>query len=240
MTNPRGMVAVLYRSKLVTEPDGPYAQHDGQFVMPTVDLNGNQWVTLAVGDGAGAGNTAILEVGADDADNRPNFSIALNPGAGLAVVNHPYLFDGGTTWDRQRNASATNLALLSGTGAGLKTGPGEWAVTHTPAAGAQATITRAAGAAGVAHVCKGISFTFSAVAAEAGTILVNLRDGASGAGTILQSWRVGPFALNGSLVFGLSDLNIIGSAATAMTLEFAAAGAGTNFESVALRGFDAS
>jgi len=38
----------------------------------------------------------------------------------------------------------------------------------------------------------------------------------------------------------LSNLNIVGTAATAMTLEFAAAGGASTFESVALTGYDAS
>jgi hypothetical protein len=238
----RSVTLMNVRSKLVSEPDGPYAQHTGQNVIPTADENGNLWVVLAVGNGSGSGTTTTLESSPDDADNRPAFSQPLIDANGLAVVNHPFLYDGSVapgTWDRARSASAINQALQSGTGAALAVGVGEWAITHTPAAATKATITKAA-VAGTSHVCKGISFTFNAIAAEAGTFLINLRDGASGAGTILQSWRVGPFAVGGSMIFGLTDLNIPGTAGNDMTLEFATAPAAGNFETVSLRGYDAT
>lgn len=235
---------VLFRSKLLTEQDGPYAQHTGQAVMPTVDQNGNIWVIIGVNDGSGGGtNPFSLEAGYDTLDHQPNFNQTGVLEAPLAVVNHPYINNGsGTTssaWDRQRSGSAANLAAQVGLGSALITNVGEWAVNHTPAAGVQATITRAA-VAGTRHICKGVSFTFNAINAEAGTFLINLRDSTTGAGTILQSWRVGPFAAGGSMIFGYTDLNIVGTAGNAMTLEFAAAGAAGNFETVSLRGFDAT
>jgi hypothetical protein len=105
----------------------------------------------------------------------------------------------------------------------------------------QATASKAAGAAGVRHVCTALSFTLSArTAVAAADVTVNLRDGASGAGSILQSWT---FALTAATIapitVSLSGLKIVGSAATAMTLEFAAAL--TNLlQSVDLIGYDAA
>lgn len=148
----------------------------------------------------------------------------------------------GATFDRIRTASAAVLAAFSSIGALLVSRPGEWAVNHTPAANTQATITKAAGAAGVRHVCTSISATLIGLAASAeATVLVNLRDGATGAGTILQSWRLLVVGGAGSETgIALTGLNIPGTAATAMTLEFAAAGGASTFETVAMTGYDAS
>jgi hypothetical protein len=148
----------------------------------------------------------------------------------------------GTTWDRARSASAANLALQTAVGAALSEKPGDWSITHTPAANTQATITRAAGAAGTRHVCTSISVTLIGLAAAVeATVLVNLRDGATGAGTILWSARMLVTGTAGSETgISISDLNIVGSDATAMTLEFAAAGGANTFETVALTGHDAS
>lgn len=152
----------------------------------------------------------------------------------------------GAAWDRLRTASAAALAANSAAGALLAARPGDWSVTHAPAANTQATITRAAGAAGVRHVCTSIS---ASLCDRTGLIgietLVTLRDGASAAGTVLWSRRM-MLKPDGASVTGkssdeftISGLNIVGSAATAMTLEFAGvAGAGT-FESVAMTGYDA-
>ena len=99
-----------------------------------------------------------------------------------------------------------------------------WAVAHAPAVSTQATASKAAGGATVKHVCTALSFGFSARTAVGATdITVNLRDGATGAGTVLQSWT---FALLAATVLpvsvSLADLKIPGSANTAMTLEFGA------------------
>ena|ERR1041384_7879715 len=114
-----------------------------------------------------------------------------------------------------------------------------FALTHTPAAGSQATISQAAGGAGVKNVGEGVCFGFSATTALAGitTVTVNLRDGATGAGTILQSWQ---YTLPAATVapFGqcFSGLHISGTANTAMTLEFSAA-VGNLMEYVTLNGY---
>lgn len=162
---------------------------------------------------------------------------ALNGLAG--VVARPSLFNG-ATYDRLRNNAAANLSAANQPFAEMVANPGEWAINHTPAAATQATITRAAGAAGVRHVCRSITISLIGLAAAVeATILVNLRDGATGAGTILWSTRLLVTGTTGSETgVTLANLNIFGSAATAMTLEFAAAGAANTFESVALTGYD--
>lgn len=118
----------------------------------------------------------------------------------------------------------------------VRVGPDEWAVNHAPVAATQATISRIA-AAGLRHFCRSVSIVISAVAAQA-AIVINLRDGATGAGTILKSWTVA-LPVGGIAVINLSGLNIPGTANTAMTLETVGAPAGTNFASVTMDGYDA-
>lgn len=177
-----------------------------------------------------------LRSGANNADTVATLAL------GVRESNaYGYLFNG-ATFDRAREASATNVAALTGLGAQLSAAPGEWAINHTPAVNTVATITRAAGAAGVRHVCRSITATLIGLAAAAETtVLVNLRDGATGAGTILWSTRLLVTGTVGSQVgVSITGLNIPGTAATAMTLEFAAAGGASTFETVALTGYDVS
>lgn len=155
----------------------------------------------------------------------------------LSVMSYGMLFNG-AAWDRARSLDATNLAAFSGQGGLIAAPPGEWSVEHRPAVSTQATITRAAGAAGVRHVCRSINASLVAVAAQT-VVDVLLRDGATGAGTVLWSTRVSAPA-GGNVQVQISGLNIVGSAATAMTLEFSAAPVATNFEGVAMTGYDAS
>jgi len=148
-----------------------------------------------------------------------------------------YAFNGATL-DRLRTGSAANLSAATQSQTLMVTEPGDWAVNHTPAAGVRATITRAAGAAGVRHVCTSIDARLIGVGAIAAPILVNLRDGATGAGTILWSGYLFAPAAGSKDVATISGLHIFGSAATAMTLEFAAAGGAGDFESVSITGHD--
>lgn len=98
-----------------------------------------------------------------------------------------------------------------------------WSLNHAPAVSTQATVSKAAGAAGVKHVAVAVTFGFSAGTALAGatTITVSLRDGATGAGTVLKSWQFSlPAAVVAPFAIQLSDMHVKGSPATAMTLEF--------------------
>lgn len=140
--------------------------------------------------------------------------------------------------------SATNVAATSGNKALQTTGPGSWSVQSTPAVTTAPSATKAAGAAGVRHVATGALISLSAVAAQT-IIYFTLRDGATGAGTIL--WQIGvtaPAGGNFNMAFPLP--NLPGSAATAMTLELTnASGAvtnpvATNFATATLFGMDAS
>lgn len=160
----------------------------------------------------------------------------LNTGLAVGV----YGFNG-TSWERLRTNAA---GVISGTTQPrilLTADPGEWSVTHAPAVNTQATASRAAGAAGVRHVCRSITAVLAAgtAAPTAATATINLRDGATGAGSILWSAIIAIPATAGlvSPPIQLSGLNIVGSAATAMTLEFAAASGANTFQSVSLTGY---
>ena len=108
---------------------------------------------------------------------------------------------------------------------------------HVPAANAQATISKAAGAAGVRHVCTGITVMLvaGATAPAAINVSVSLIDGATAGTTYL--WRATislPATAGASNGIALSNLWLPGTAATAMTLEFSAAGGANVIESVSM------
>lgn len=118
--------------------------------------------------------------------------------------------------------------------------PRTWNVTHTPAVNTKATITKAAGAkTGQRLVATSITVTLCAGAAAPAAIVVTvaLIDGASGGTNFL--W--GPTNLSIPAVAGAMNgvvvpLIAIGSANTAMTLEFSGAAGANTFESVTLEG----
>jgi hypothetical protein len=120
-------------------------------------------------------------------------------------------------------------------------GAGDWTQVHFPASNTQATTSKSAGAAGVRHVCTGITVVLAGgtTAPAAAQLNVALRDGASGAGTILWQAVITLPAIAGAMNgIALSGLHIRGTAATAMTLEFSAAGGANTFESVSMTGVD--
>lgn len=174
-----------------------------------------------------AGNWDRLRSLADNADAQAALTLGL-----LAVASRPQMWNG-ATFDRMQNAAAANLAAAQQSHAALVTGAGQWAVNSQPAVATQASASRAA-IPGTRHVCKSVSVSLAAVAAQ-GIIYFNLRDGASGAGTIL--WSVAfVLAAGTSDRVTLSGLDIVGSVNTAMTLESSAAPAAGNFATAALTG----
>lgn len=137
-------------------------------------------------------------------------------------------------------ASASQLSGFSSTAALLFSGPGHWTSVHVPSANTVATTTKAAGGSSVRHIATGISVSLINTNVLAGNdYLVQLRDGASGAGTVLWASRltVAAGAAVQSLIH-ITGLNIVGSANTAMTLEFSAGPGSGNFETVSLSGYD--
>jgi hypothetical protein len=137
-----------------------------------------------------------------------------------------------------KSGSATNIAAATSINAQLVSEPGQWTVTHAPAVNTAAVASKSAGAAGVRHVCTGVSINLASGGAPTATQLtVHLRDGATGAGSILASWIIAIPAVAGEYRgIQLTGLKVFGTAATAMTLEFATAGGSDTYESVTLFG----
>ncbi len=162
--------------------------------------------------------------------------------SGSAPVGNPVLQGGtdGTNVQTEKTVSASNLTAGLNSGALLTEKGPRWQVISNPAAGAQATAAKAAGGGVVRHVADCVSFSAGSTAAPALTALtVNLRDGASGAGTVIWSEQVVISASTGQNVapFSVCGLNLIGSTNTAMTLEFSASLANL-IESVSVSGYD--
>lgn len=166
-------------------------------------------------------------------DNLDNQAVV---GLGLqGIVSRPQLFDG-TNYVRARVASAAvqaNFAAHVGIAAVAQAG--NWSIQNDPATNVQATIARAA-SGGFRHVCTSITATLAAGATAGAAVKVYLRDGLTGAGTILWSGSLtAPIGNSNDLT--LSGLSIVGTIGVAMTLEFAAAGGLTTFENVSLTGY---
>lgn len=138
--------------------------------------------------------------------------------------------------------SNTNPALLVPPPAPTSTSsaPITWTIISSPAAGSQATISKA-GIPGIRHVCSSFSYVFnSKVAIAASDFIVVIRDGASGSGTpIFQHGFSLPAIVVPPFAFGLSEAGgiIAGTPGNAMTIEFNA-GVGNLVESVSLTGYD--
>lgn len=220
------VVPVLFAGNVVIPAAGDDNTDD---VGPGIDANKPIQIARLTGfDGA---DWDRVRVGVDNADAQA--------AAALGVLLSMARLQGwnGAAFDRLRTLSAANLAAFAGVGGLVTAGPGEWALDSQPAAATQATVTRAAVAA-QRHVCRSISVSLAAVAAQ-GIIRFNLRDGASGAGTVL--WSTAMVVLAGdSKQVTISGLNIFGSVNTAMTLESSAAPAAGNFAQVSLSGYDAA
>lgn len=164
---------------------------------------------------------------------------------GLPAVTYPMLFSGPANNNlfQQKGATAENFDPNPDTGIGagvvMTAGRGEWGLTHAPAVATRATISRAA-VVGARHICSSISAVFCCAPADtATTALLHLRDGATGAGTILRSWRFAEFntTAGGKFQVEIAGLHLTGSINTAMTLEFAAAPGAASFQSVGIGGY---
>lgn len=143
----------------------------------------------------------------------------------------------GASNDRWRSASATNNTATTSLGGAQVTQLSTWFVIDTDAGATQTTATKAAGGGTVRHVATNIHICYNDTAAATGSALVHLRDGATGAGTIIKTWIIGIPVAGDSKCIDLSGMNRTGTANTAMTLEFAAAQAATATTSVTLEGY---
>jgi len=158
--------------------------------------------------------------------------------------NLPYLFNG-TNWDRNRSQSSANATTAGSSGSvlpgvSLVTGPAGWSVPVQAASASNCSASQPAGGASVRHCAIGVTMCVSATAAQ-GQLFVNLRDGATGAGTVKWNGMVGALAATGGTNCTIQEFAsgpICGTANTAMTLELSAATAATDGCSATLRGYD--
>lgn len=115
---------------------------------------------------------------------------------------------------------------------------GNWAVNHTPAVNTQASASKAANTQnmGRSHVATSCSGSITTVVAQPG-ITLSLRDGATGAGTVLWSQAIA-CAISSPCALSSPILNVPGTLATAMTCEWSGIPAVGNFEVATLTGYD--
>lgn len=115
-----------------------------------------------------------------------------------------------------------------------------WSVYHAPAANNAATISKAAVTNGT-HVCTGFMATLStgASAPTAIQVSVALRDGATGAGTILWTGVIAVPATAGVSAHPIvvTGVELKGTQNTAMTFEFSATAGANTIESVSMCGY---
>lgn len=143
----------------------------------------------------------------------------------------------GATFDKFRTASGTDNTAATSLGAVQVAQLSTWSVINTSAGATAATASKALGGGTVRHVATGITVCFGDTAAAVTPLLVSLRDGATGAGTILRTWFLSSPTAGGTRCENVTGLNMSGTANTAMTLEFAAAPAATASETVTLTGY---
>lgn len=114
---------------------------------------------------------------------------------------------------------------------GQRQGGSEFSLFSTPAAATQATASKVAGSNGTRHVLDSLSATLATGAtAQATAVRIVVRDGLTGAGTILYAKQV-ILPANAVWEVSIDALRILGSPNTAMTVEFDVAGAAGTFES---------
>jgi hypothetical protein len=165
---------------------------------------------------------------------------ATTAGTGV-VATQQFLSDGNTTTSsRAMSQSSTNAAPASGValpGIQLTTSPATWTVP-VQATTASACIASIAASATTRHCATGVNMCVSDTAAQT-QLFVNLRDGATGAGTI--KWNAlldGTAGTSSCVVHEFSGGPVCGTLNTAMTLELGAATAATNGCASTLRGYD--
>lgn len=200
------------------------------FVQVAVDSTGKMLRTETSVQG---GNTVHAEVMVVQDVNGNLIGSSTVPGVGLQAALAAM---DGTSFARQ---SAAVAASQIGTNAQQVALPGNWSVVSFPATNTAAVAVKAAGGAGVRHVCTAVSFGLGQPA-TALAFLGNLQilDGvtiiwqkaiSSGAGT----------AVNGQSI-DISGLALVGSANASMTAQFSAAAGAATQESVTLMGYDLS
>jgi hypothetical protein len=150
-----------------------------------------------------------------------------------------------TQWSRHKGTAlatfptAVTLTSRNIVGAAVTERSSRWSVIHNPAVSTQATASIAA-EGGVRHVADCVAFSAASTSAPALTFLtVNLRDGATAAGTVIWSYQLAAPNSTGQNIgpYTVCGLNLVGTTNTAMTAEFSSLL--TNLvESVSLSGWN--
>jgi len=162
-------------------------------------------------------------------------TLTAGDGAATGILAAGQYLNNGASFDRRRSASATNNTATTLNGVAYTTQAATWSVTNSANAGTP-TASRAAGGGTVRHVATALSVCVGAAGTAQPVVQVNLRDGATGAGTIIRSWQLAAPA-NANACVTENGLNMTGSANTAMTIEFAAATAAATQATVNLSGY---
>lgn len=172
--------------------------------------------------------TAVLVAQTALNDAMPNPSDAPQPSSSYLMG-----YNGGTAstaWTRLKTMSLATMPTSQTFTSSVENGrilvetPARWSKVSTPAVSTQASSSIAA-EANVRHVADCISFSAGSTTAPVLTKLnINLRDGATGAGTIIKSWTVVIGAATGQNVVPYMEcgLGLTGTTNTAMTLEYSA------------------
>lgn len=151
----------------------------------------------------------------------------------------------GTIYDSLRTASLANyptavtLTGVNSIGALISEHGSRWAAASAPASGTIGSASIAA-EANVRHVADCIFWSAAATSAPTLTqTALSLRDGATGAGTVLQKVTIVIPASTGTLINpgGMCGLNLVGTTNTAMTFEWTA-GITNVFEAANITGFN--
>lgn len=187
---------------------------------------------------------------ADGTSNTPNIPTFGVGGAAAPTTfrNFPFVFDG-ATWDRIRSAALANdpvATLLIGRnsiGALNVEFGSRWVVNSSPATSSQASASIAAEAS-VRHVADNVCFSAqSAGAVAASALTITIRDGATGAGTVLRTFQV---AIPVASATGQQEvpifctptgMGLVGTTNTAMTAEFSAGVTNLN-EAISITGYN--
>lgn len=221
--------SVIVRALINGGVDSPTGRDYNSNTLPNLPIGQDVMAFLFALDATGA-NANRLQTLLDNANAQANSMLGL-----LGVASRAQLFNG-TTWDQIGAASAAKQSAATQVGIQAVASVGNWSVSADPAVNVAASATRAAGAAGVRHICTSIAASLSAGATASGIVKVYLRDGAAGVGPVLWSANL-VVPIGGAANINLSGLSIVGSAAAAMTLEFSAAGGATTQENVTLTGY---
>lgn len=140
----------------------------------------------------------------------------------------------GASFDRLRTASATTNTETTSLGIQRITPASSWNITNTTTGATAATATKASGGGSVRHVATTVTVCHQDSTINAVGRVVDLLDGAAK----LRSWVInGAQVAGGAHCESISGLNITGSAATAMSVTFAANPSGTATETVNLTGY---